>query len=87
MLKTILSLIIITVAALYVLGQCTSRTPVTRGEIMDRNAAAEAERCARQYLPNAGDASARAEIWAMCVSLAAESTGRNPEAIRRHINP
>lgn len=87
MFKTIFSIAIITVVALYLFGQCSKREPVTRGDILDRNAASEAQRCARQYLSGAADASARSEIWDMCIGVAAETSGRNPEAIRRHIRP
>lgn len=82
MIKTLLSVVLIVVTGAYFLGQCSAREPVTRGDVQNRQAADEARRCANQYLSPEMSPEDRADIWSMCIGVAAEQRGRKPEDIR-----
>jgi hypothetical protein len=58
--------------------------PVTKGELADRNAATEVERCANQYLghPNSGPDT---EIWVMCLHVSSELAQRNKINVARQV--
>lgn len=58
--------------------------PVTHGELLDRDAASDTDRCARQYLgrPNSGP---NDEIWIMCVQIVSNRLGRDVVNVAQRI--
>lgn len=82
--RNLLMLVGLAAIAFVVLQTCGGE-PVTRGEVSDRNAAAETRRCAGQYLRDGQSRQDRADIWRMCLDTVAETTGRAPQDIRKHI--
>jgi len=65
------------VMGLMILTGCgQSDQPVTRGEVADRNAAMEVEKCARQYLGKS-NSGPDTEVWIMCLHSSSELAGRN----------
>ena len=62
----------------------TEVTAITRGEVMDRNAAANVASCANQYLgrPNSG---ANTEVWIMCLHVSSELAGRDKLNVARQV--
>ena len=62
----------------------TAAGQITRGELADRDAAIEVERCAKQYLgkPSSGPST---EIWIMCLHASSELARRNKINVARQV--
>ena len=56
----------------------------TRGEIMDRHAAADVERCAKQYLGRQSSG-ANTDVWLMCLHVSAELAERDKVNVARQV--
>lgn len=71
------------VLAAAILSGCGG-APATKGDVKDRLVAAEAERCAKQYLgkPNSGPNS---EIWIMCAQVSASLERHDPVRVARQV--
>lgn len=71
----------ITLAVVLAVAGCQ---PVTRGEVRDREAALDVERCANQYLgkPNSGP---ETEIWIMCLHVSSELAGRDKVRVAERV--
>ena len=68
----------------YAMSISTEVSAVTRGEVMDRNAATNVASCAKQYLgrPNSG---ANTEVWIMCLHVSSEIAGRDKLNVARKV--
>lgn len=69
---------------------CGDSTPVTKGDLKDREAAREASACVGQIAQGLSRKQAREIVTdatrQACVDLAAEKHGRDPEKVARYFN-
>ncbi|HKM36064.1 MAG TPA: hypothetical protein VJY83_00295 [Thiopseudomonas sp.] len=77
--------VLCTVVALAILTGCGEPDkPVTRGDVADRNAAREVERCTKQYL-KASNPEPDSEYWIMCLHVSSELANRDKIKVAQQV--